>query len=236
MRKGFDNGFLDLNGQYIAINLGADCCTEHECGIKEILVAFNVNTKSIGLERCATKDVPKLFTWERIGEFEGMVLRRYEDGNILCLGSGFGEGLFTAWDDRTFSVLSDEPKKIKKIREVYEAILNKDGVIWLGGGGVFQNAGLIVGIASRIPKSIIEEWEKADLDKLALKKEFEDSGIKEELAAAGCKYFALTPDRDAKGKMIIWLNPFEQDRFNYGWFTLSDLRDWAKGKGRVIKK
>jgi hypothetical protein len=236
MRKGYENGFLSLEGKYVGINLGSDFVAEHEWGIKDITKEFGIDGIGHGLEKRIIKSVSKNLIWKKIDNFEGMILTWYSDGSFENLKREFSKGLFTAWDGSSFAVMSDNPIFINSIREVFEAIQNKDAVIWLGGGGVFQNAGLVIGIASRLPKKITDEWEKVDRDQEVLQKEFEESGIEKVLEEAGCKYFALTPSRDTNGKMIIWLNPYEQRKFNSGWFTLYDLRGWSMGKGKVIKK
>ena len=55
---------------------------------------------------------------------------------------------------------------------------------------------------------------------------------------AGKKYFALSPrwKDDNKKEVIFWLNPYHQDIDNFGWFTVEDLKDWAKGKGKIPMK
>lgn len=62
--------------------------------------------------------------------------------------------------------------------------------------------------------------------------------IKKILDRAGKKYFALSPrwKDENKKEVIFWLNPYYQDIDNFGWFTVDDLKDWAKGKGKIPMK
>jgi len=70
--------------------------------------------------------------------------------------------LWTGWNDGSFAAFSIDPDEQAKLKELYEAIQRGDAAIWLGGGGVFQNAGLCIAVASRLPQEAIAEWEKFD--------------------------------------------------------------------------
>lgn len=71
-------------------------------------------------------------------------------------------------------------------------------------------------------------------------------GIKK-LKEANCRYFACSPkwsheikstaDGEIKTKypVIFWLNPMEQDRNSYGWFTVENLELWTQGKGPIVE-
>lgn len=69
-----------------------------------------------------------------------------------------------------------------------------------------------------------------------LKEVVDKTNIYSILENAGKKYFALSVKwKDEKREDIIfWLNPMEQDKYNYGWFTINDLKDWAQNKGKII--
>ena len=43
-------------------------------------------------------------------------------------------------------------------------------------------------------------------------------------------------DNDNQGiKIKIWLNPYNQLCFNYGWFEYPDFYDWLEGRGKIVK-
>jgi hypothetical protein len=78
-------------------------------------------------------------------------------------GVFFGNNtLWTGWSDGSFAAFSIDPDEQAKLKELYEAIKQGDAAIWLGGGGVFHNAGLCIAVASRLPQEAIAEWEKFD--------------------------------------------------------------------------
>lgn len=60
--------------------------------------------------------------------------------------------------------------------------------------------------------------------------------VKAELRAAGKEWFALESIEKIKGEYRVWLNPKERDIHCLGYFTLAELRAWAKSKGPVMWK
>jgi len=126
----------------------------------------------------------------------------------------------------------------KAIEELYDAFHNLDVTISVGGGNVFENGGLHLVIKSRIPKETIDEVYQQDLDDLKLKKAASSTGIYEKLEKAGKGFYALSPKwkDEEKKEVIFWLNPQEQHANNFGWYTVSDLKDWIKGKGKIPKE
>ena len=57
------------------------------------------------------------------------------------------------------------------------------------------------------------------------------------LKKAKKEYDALVPAwaNDEKTEVKYWLNPKDQENVNYGWYSLQDLKLWAKNKGRIPK-
>lgn len=50
-----------------------------------------------------------------------------------------------------------------------------------------------------------------------------------------CKTMSPSP-KDLDGtEELIWLNPYNQECFNSGRWTVQDFRDWANGTGRIVK-
>ena len=62
------------------------------------------------------------------------------------------------------------------------------------------------------------------------------TGIEEVLKAAGKKWYALSPGWRDKRKQHVdfFLNPCEQERYDFGWFTVEELRQWARDEGPVL--
>ena len=72
----------------------------------------------------------------------------------------------------------------------------------------------------------------------------EDRHCQEAQKKAGLSWYALKPAwRDffedpvyqSEYKVIFFLNPEGQNKYNSGWFTVEELLQWIKGKGPVIR-
>lgn len=265
MRTGRDNGLLkNENGHLIGINLGADYCAEHEWGIKGLKALFGIEGKGYGIERRTATKVPSDKTWPNQEEkscvklferqdYTALVVSEYVEEKYFNLGNcnlAFGKydlersTLKTAWDEKSFGIAAADKEGRLAIKALYEAILAKDIVIWLGGGGVFQNAGLVVAFASRIPEQGAKALFDADVDREKLEKAALETGIAKKLETAGKRYYALSPQwkaeinevKNSKYDVMFWLNPCEQDTNNYGWYTVEQLELWAENKGPIPKK
>jgi hypothetical protein len=145
------------------------------------------------------------------------------------------EELVGHWAEDDFCVFIED-KSI--IEDFVEAFKKKDITIWLGGGGAFKNAGLVIAIASRLPEDFTKEQADLDIDQFELTNAAAKTGIHEILRKADCKYYALSPrwKDDTKKEVVFWLNPQEQLIHKYGWYGVDELKLWAKGEGPIIKK
>lgn len=260
MRSAQDNGLLkNDNGLLIGINLGADFCSEHEWGIKELRKAFGMNDKGYGLDKRIARDIPMVNNW-RTGKKETAVhLIEQKDQTILLVGIPMPEKLelrhyyleraeyqsdklITAWDEKSFGLNAKSKEDQLAVKAIYNAIQSGDLAIWVGGGGVFQNGGLVLTIASRIPADKVQLLKDADIDRESLEKAAEKTGIAKKLEKSGKRWFALSPrwskgfDVKTKHSVVFWLNPCEQQIHNFGWFTVEDLELWADSKGPCMTK
>lgn len=143
--------------------------------------------------------------------------------------------IVSMWDEQGFAVLCGNEGDIASLKEIYDSFSKKDIAIWRGGGGVFKNAGLVIAIASRLPKEVTDNWYQADADNKKIKEEVLAMGIEAKLRKAGKGYFALSPRRQGDGSIKFWLNPTEQDKNNHGWYDLKDLEEWAENRGPIPK-
>lgn len=141
------------------------------------------------------------------------------------------EQLHAAWNDSGFIVASENKLLIEKFKKAFE---EKDVAIFLSGGGPFQNAGLKIAIYSETEKLIGEAFTQADKDSLKLYQAAVETGIYEKLESAGKKFYALSP-KFLSGELKFWLNPQEQHIYDFGWYTVEELKQWCKNQGPVIK-
>lgn len=162
---------------------------------------------------------------------------------------GWREGLKTAWGSDDFGIYG-EGEDAEHIAELWKAFEQNNIAIWVGGTKlpVFENGGLVIAIADRIPAQYAKMLEDGDLDQEKLAAASDATGITERLKKAGKGYFACSPkwfDGKFKPKgqvkktahpIIYWLNPTEQDENNFGWFTVEELDEWVQGTGPIPKK
>jgi len=245
-------------GLLLGVNFGADFTAEHEWGISPLKQYFGIpdDIAVYGLARRKVTVVPDglrwvtfdsvyhPFSWKPEERKEtplsnaGFVFRPYwydkhpEDHSKN--GELFGEGLRAAWCDSNFGVVSSERGDIDALYDIFAELQKGNAVITFGDRKFIENPGLVIAVADRLPTPILEEWYTADKEWHDIRKEVEATGIEETLKAAGKRWFALSPRRDKKdGGLMFWLNPCEQDKNNFGWFGLEDLREWAEDRGRI---
>lgn len=272
MRNAHSGGIL-LNdqGQFAAWNLGADYCAEHEWGIKRLqqILGISQDDSIFGIERRRVTQVhadyihfaeTKTKAVLSVGD-EVSYARKYRPEGLAELTKRyqpwkkytdyktktFTVESTTAWDEKSF-IISVEGKENKAhLKELYEALVSGKAAVWLGGGGVFQNAGLVVGIIDRINGVNKQAMYDADKERYDTKQYVKSIGIEETLRKAGKAWFALSPGSVLKSRVgdqpistkydvMFFLNPQEQHKNNYGWFTVEELEQWADNKGPVIKE
>lgn len=251
MRKGSDPQFLIHEGALLGVNLGSDFTAEHECGIAPIRKMFAIPSgdKDWGLKRRQITALPNgnAFGWGHgaTENSEGFYLWetwKYESGSPNFLNNSelrtWGSAtLAGAWDEKSFGVFSSDVIEKTHLREIHNAFCALNGVIFLGGrSGWIGNSGLVLAIASRLPDEFTQKWYDGDKDAFGIENDVKKSGIRELLDKAGKRYFALSRAHyDKDGNLSFWLNPMEQDRNNFGYFTLDQLKEWADGKGPIPK-
>lgn len=147
--------------------------------------------------------------------------------------------IISYWDTDNFQIFS---KNENSINELIEASNNNNLIIETFNSDVFQledlqyqNYGLCLIIKDRLPKEIEKELIEEQKTFIKIYEEVKKSNIKQILEKTDKKYMALSPKFDNNGELIFWLNPENQQKYNYGWFNINDLIDWSKNKGKIIK-
>jgi len=252
MRRGNDPKFLIEDGKLVALNLGSDYCSEHEWGIKELKANFGITDEDTALLGIAKRRITIvhggleyhnegkehfLIGWDYIASYNP------PPAKITDLYMIKGKELACAWDSKSFGIRVAGKENKAHLQELYEAFQKKDIAIWLGGGQVFLNAGLVLGIVSNIPEASLKTMHDADEDRHNLMQASSKTGILERLEKAGRKYFACSPkwklkstaQREVKTayEVMYYLNPYEQRENNSGWFTVEDLDAWIEGDGPI---
>lgn len=246
MRHGTNPRLVTDDGNLIAVDLSADFCSEHEWGIAGIRGALGIGAdpKAVGLDARRATEVPKTLLYKKLDDGAALGLlsewtaeREPESFPDRQLGGLRGRDLVAAWDESTFGIRV-ATALVPALEQLHAAFKALDVAVWLGGHrGLLENAGLMLAIVSRVPEQHAQAMREADADHAALKAAATATGIEAELRAAGLRWFALSPRwADAKKRSVkFWLNPYQQDIHEAGWFTVKELRQWKQGKGPVMK-
>ena len=240
MRRGRDCNLLGKEGVFIGVNLGADYTAEHEWGIEYLKSDLGIPVEGVGISG-RTIGSEAYQHVKRLPLKDGEVIYLSRNGLDYALDRELflrdGEDLACGWSDSTFAIRATK-KHATEMETLWQAFQRGDVAVWRGGGGMFQNAGLVIVIASLIPADGAEAMAEADRDRARLIVAAKATGIEERLRAAKRRWFALSPRwADEEKKAVkFWLNPTEQDQHHAGWFTVEQLDEWAAGKGPVMKR
>ncbi len=144
-----------------------------------------------------------------------------------------------AWDSAEFAVHVRGEENLKRLRALHEAIQARDIALATPWARAFFRGGLSLALASAIPQTARAAVLAQDQAHKALVDAAAATGVHETLKAAGCGWYALSPDwldpQDPSQGLKFFLNPQDQKRCNHGWFTTEELLQWARGEGVVLK-
>ena len=261
VRRTYNSQYLcNEDGTFVGLNLGADYCAEHEWGIKELEATFGINRNLVGIKGRMIQKLPDVmetleFQYRGV-KYIGLLChsQRYYftkmDKKLLksYLPTPFEHtkdcDFDALWDSYGFSVVLPISER-EKFNAIMKAIENKNLAIFVQGSkNPFGRGGLVLLIVDRLPKKYTDDMENADKDNIALLKEVQKTKIEEKLKKANLRYYALSPrwtkDLNMEGlqtryKVVFFLNPHEQSKYNSGWVTVEDLLDWIKGKGKIVR-
>lgn len=247
MRRGFNNLaiYKDDKGNLQGVGLGSDFCAEHERGIDGIRSKFGMDKNILGIGRY-TITKGKVVSFEYVHEkvkWYGLTShdaymwdkKPYDMKEIAKWALEYVDSkkdIQGAWADEDFLFIVKE----RTLRDtIAEAFAQKNIVIMRGGCGLFNNGSLNILLLSQFPIGAMEDILKTHISQQKLENAVKVTGIKEKLAAAGKKYFALSPEWKNKEEteFHFWLDPQEQDKNNYGWYEIKDLEDWINNIGRI---
>lgn len=240
---------------FIGIDMGADYCYEHESGIAGIFSNFGCDRSKDGFEKNLITVIPdglKFTKFIRYGktcyaiffdnlapnvDFRQQIIRPFSDEKMIC-----------AYDNDSFQIVFTKENK-KCFEELKKAFDNKDIAFMVNEHvSPFRSGGFKIVIASRVSQKVKDEMLAIDLGKKEIINDFRKTHIEILLKLCGKKYHCLVPDRydgsfkpnnrelKTKYNVVAFLNPQEQRKYNCGWYTIEELRDWAFNKGIVLKK
>ena len=263
MKTGYQQHWIEYDGVLTGICLGGDHTAEHEMGIKPILDAFQVYNDVPGVDRLVCHRVPELHIRQgTIRKQKAMIVafstRGYSalnrgktilDDAAYCqlpwylAEDGQTQMIATSWDDHSFAILACGKDEVAKLEQFLSLAKAEELCISMGTPKTpFAAAGLNLLLRSKIPEQEKSEMMKKDIDAINLYMAVKRTRIEKILKKAGKEYYALLPRWEfesergkSRYKVRFFLNPKEQSKNNYGWFTVEELKLWAKGKGPIPK-
>jgi hypothetical protein len=175
----------------------------------------------------------------------------FEGGDVEITG---------AWDENSFGVRF-APRFAAEAAALAAAIGRHDLAFLFGnvGDNPFARSGLNLVIASHLPKQILAGLKAGHVgaDRLAaaakatkiearIRAVSEAERANRPYLSLGHGFYALSPGWAAgfkpagrtlqtKHPVVFFLNPAQQDRYNFGWFTVEELEAWLKNTGPVVK-
>ena len=266
MRRAYHGSVIENDkGEIFALNLGADFCAEHEWGIEQLrsLMGLSPEAKSTeGLIQYSAKVQPKnsflsfvssgnLFivvdpyiSWERSVDALKKVISEGKMGSLyLSTWKGKTDDFVGSWCESSFGIVinKDATKIMEFGNKLAKAIEQGDYSVWFGGdakGNPFARSGLVVAITSMVPQEVQDYMVKCHKEQHRLEKADKATGIKNLLEKKGKSYYACSPRFMEDGVTVeYWLNPQEQDKHDFGWYSVQELTDGANGvEGNKIDK
>lgn len=259
---------FNKSGEFCGVNLGSDFTSEHEWGIDGIKASFGVNNtikkrmpgsrlfsfifkektvQLFGIDARKMTTRPNGFTVLNKDGVRGIGHYDWNYDNLAdrWFGSYMKDAVrlikdkdlaFVAWwSSKGFFIASRDTSKLDAIMQ---AIVDKDLAFILGSRKVFSNGGLILAIASKLDRDVLDELEDGDRDYYEVLKASDASGIHEILKKSNKTYYALSPSwRRVSGQreLVFWLNPANQHLYNSGWYSVDELKQWAQDEGPIMK-
>lgn len=227
------------------IVMEADFCAEHEWGIDEIKDNFGIpkfdKYSGVGIETIKITKIPVREPFRT-----GMIYEESNNNAIFIsnwatyncpyedIFRGKNEPISACWDSKGFAIHVSTKENVDKLRVLHEYFQKIDMLIYLNRFNLFGNNGLVLYPHSKWPKNAEQILIDSCNQRILINKEVLESGIEDTLKNSNKKYYDLSP-KLKNGKLVFWLNPQDQLKYNYGWYTLEDLKLWAENKGPIVK-
>jgi hypothetical protein len=249
---------LTEEGKLCGVNFGYDFCAEHEAGIAGIRESFGIKTYTGNATINSIKKLfgalkPTLGIEARVITVKPPELQFVQKGDFCCIYYSsakismtvFDEGikslawemtkpggkdLMCYWGDNSFMLITTQHEYFQAIKKGF---LDLNIAIFTAG-----KFGLVICLPNMVDIRTKTDMYASDFTMLELRRMSDDIGIEKDLLKAKKQFFALKPGwkNPATKEIHFWLNPVDQTKYNYGWFTEAELREWIKEQGPVIKK
>lgn len=135
------------------------------------------------------------------------------------------------WSESNFLIYSTNINLIKELASAFE---RNDIAFLMSGGDLMYTRSFSIAIASRLDKEYLDNLITLDKEILDMHTRVVDSDIYRKLYKADKGFYSLSPSINS-GELKFFLNPNDQVKYNYGWFTVSELEQWINETGVICK-
>jgi len=248
---------INDDDQFCGVNFGYDFAAEHESGISGIRTTFGIKTytgnttvnsikkmfgvlkPAFGIEARIIKEKPASLAFKQKGDFcciyyssSFLTDTVFEDGIKSLsweMSKANGKDLVCYWGENSFMLITTNQANFQELKKAFN---NLTIAIFTAG-----KDGLVLALSEKLDEKTKSDLMSSDFNAWELKKEAESLGIEEALIKAKKEYHALRPawKDDKKTVVHFWLNPYDQQKYNHGWYSVEELKDWINEKGPIIK-
>ena len=220
--------------------------SKNDPGTRILMFIFSFNTDE---EKCAalilsnhysiksTKKIINIFSSGDKKRLDNEV-EKYLQGSVNFSDFINDETLSVHWDSSEFIIKVRGEDAIADLYSLHQIFI--DGKMLSGkfSKRLSLSAGPIFVHSDSLNEQEKDTVRESHIDHNNLIQEFNNSGIKDKIKNAGLSYYSLKPKWGNKSKTVLkfWLNPHQQQKYNYGWMTLQDLHDWCDGCGKIVKE
>ena len=261
MRQSYNGAILTNSiDENKGINLGADFCAEHEWGILRLSDYLGIDTSisNFGIGRrkitrgelieggpvkikgrdCFLIYCAKLYACSEEDKKDLNKVMKFCNFTSVADSLTAEKDFVAAWSENSFMILFNT-KYIDFGKELLNACNDNNVLMFISknkNSNSFTRKGLTLVMIDKEDEKVLEKMRYDDEDYFRLITVASETGIYKILKDAGKRFFALSPKwkDDNKEEVVFWLNPIEQHIYNYGWFTVEDLKLWAKNEGPVM--
>lgn len=249
----------------IGIGLGSTSCSEHEHGTTGLNFAFGLNEALDGLPRRTMTLLPKGMSLIEFKTRKDTRMKRPSVPGLALIYDEpyfssepahhlkdelayFGESkLAAAWNDRSFGITAYTEEDRIRLKVLWDAFHRNDVAFWTNVGVFHSGTGLTFAVPSLVPEVHKTTMLEGDLDIKRLLEASKATGVEALLKQAGKRWMGLAPkwSKELKStkdgivrtefEVLYWLDPWGSDNAKFGYFTVEDLRLWAKNEGPVLK-
>ena len=142
-----------------------------------------------------------------------------------------------AWSGHSgFAVHVRGEANVQRLKTLFEAFKECRVSLADASNQAFSRKALALVMNKRLSPEMLSTVREKDLEYLRLHQAKDATGVETLLREKGKRWHALSPAwREGEGsELIYFLNPWEQKKYAYGWFTTEELRQWAHDSGPVV--